>query len=227
MSQSTKFLPESERPYEKCLRFGAEFLTDAELLAVIIRIGTNGNSAVGLAREILQKKSGNLLALYELSLSELQTIPGIGSVKAIQLKCIAELSKRIAMTDRRCRIMLQDARSVAGYYMERLRHEQQEHLILSMFDTGCHLIQDVVLSIGTVNASLISPREIFVKALEHHAVQIILLHNHPSGVPFPSRQDIQVTKQIMEGGQLLGVTLADHIIIGDKQYYSFREQGML
>lgn len=227
MGITSKNLPESEQPYEKCERYGAEFLTDAELLAVIIRTGTCGNTAVELARSILLKKSGNLLVLYQMSLSELKTIPGIGRVKAIQLKCVAELSKRIAMTKQSYSVVLSDAESVASYYMEKLRHEEQEHLILSMFDTKCRLIQDVVLTIGTVNASYISPREIFMKALEHHAVHIILLHNHPSGSARPSRQDIEVTRQIMEGGRLLGIELADHIIIGDKQYYSFREQGML
>lgn len=227
MSITSKQLPESERPYEKCLARGAEFLSDAELLAVIIRTGTNGNTAVEVAKQILEAKSGNLLAVHQMSLMELQQIPGIGKVKAIQLKCVAELSKRIAMSNRIHEVVLQNARSVAAYYMERLRHEEREHVLLCMFDTKCRLIQDTVISVGTVNASLVSPREIFLMALEYHAVHIILVHNHPSGDILPSRQDIQITRQLLEGGRILGIALSDHIIIGDNQYFSFREQEML
>ena len=162
-----------------------------------------------------------------MSLKELQEVPGIGKVKAIQLKCIAELSKRIAQTGRQQAVVMQNAFSVADYYMEQLRHEEKEHLMLCMFDTKCHLIADSILSIGTVNASLISPREIFLKAFEYHAVYVILVHNHPSGNPLPSRQDIEVTRKIVEGGRLLEIELADHIIIGDKKYFSFKEQEML
>ena len=211
---TAKNLPVSEQPYEKCLKSGAASLSDAELLAVIIRCGTNGSSSTEVG-------------LYQMSLKELQEVPGIGKVKAIQLKCIAELSKRIAQTGRQQAVVMQNAFSVADYYMEQLRHEEKEHLMLCMFDTKCHLIADSILSIGTVNASLISPREIFLKAFEYHAGHVILVHNHPSGNPLPSRQDIEVTRKIVEGGRLLGIELADHIIIGDKKYFSFKEQEML
>ena len=214
---TAKNLPVSEQPYEKCLKSGAASLSDAELLAVIIRCGTNGSSSTEVAKQVLSKRTGNLLGLYQMSLKELQEVPGIGKVKAIQLKCIAELSKRIAQTGRQQAVVMQNAFSVADYYMEQLR----------MFDTKCHLIADSILSIGTVNASLISPREIFLKAFEYHAVHVILVHNHPSGNPLPSRQDIEVTRKIVEGGRLLGIELADHIIIGDKKYFSFKEQEML
>lgn len=227
MSITSKQLPESERPYEKCLAKGAEFLSDAELLAVIIRTGTSGHTSVEVAKQILEAKSGSLLAVHQMSLAELRQIPGIGKVKAIQLKCVAELSKRIAMSSRVHDVVLQSARSVASYYMERLRHEEREHVLLCMFDTRCRLIRDTVISVGTATASLVSPREIFLKALEYHAVHIILVHNHPSGDIQPSRQDIQITRQLLEGGRILGIALSDHIIIGDNQYFSFREQEML
>ena len=209
---TAKNLPVSEQPYEKCLKSGAASLSDAELLAVIIRCGTNGSSSTEVAKHVLSKRTGNLLGLYQMSLKELQEVPGIGKVKAIQLKCIAELSKRIAQTGRQQAVVMQNAFSVADYYMEQLRHEEKE---------------DSILSIGTVNASLISPREIFLKAFEYHAVHMILVHNHPSGNPLPSRQDIEVTRKIVEGGRLLEIELADHIIIGDKKYFSFKEQEML
>lgn len=223
----TNELPVSERPYEKCIMQGPEILSDAELLAVILRTGSSGQNAVELAEQILSHGTGDLLSLYALTTQQLMEIPGIGQVKAIQLKCIGELSQRIAKTSRRESITLSDAASVASYYMESLRHEEQEHLILCMFDNKCRLIRESLLTIGTANASLISPREIFVEAMANRAMQIILVHNHPSGNPTPSRQDMQVTRQIKEGGSLIGITLADHIIIGDNRYYSFKEQGML
>ncbi|MCI5493024.1 MAG: DNA repair protein RadC [Lachnospiraceae bacterium] len=227
MYKNSKNMTGTELPYEKCLAKGAEFLTDSELLAVILRTGTNGKTAVELARDILEADCGQLLNIYSLSLTELQQFAGIGQVKAIQLKCIGELSKRIACTERFRRIALQDARSVAVYYMEQLRHEQQERLIVCMFDAKCRLLGDEVVSIGTVNASLISPREIFLKAMEHRAVRIILLHNHPSGMAVPSQSDKNVTEQVSQAGALIGIDLSDHIIIGDNEYYSFREHGLL
>ena len=224
-----KEMYKEDRPYEKCEKFGAENLTDTELLAILIRTGTKGENSLELSRKLLYKNGfhNGLAGIHKWSLDELIQIKGIGKVKAIQLKCIAELSKRIAQTGRQPTVVMQNAFSVADYYMEQLRHEEKEHLMLCMFDTKCHLIADSILSIGTVNASLISPREIFLKAFEYHAVHVILVHNHPSGNPLPSRQDIEVTRKIVEGGRLLGIELADHIIIGDKKYFSFKEQEML
>ena len=224
-----KEMYKEDRPYEKCEKFGAENLTDTELLAILIRTGTKGENSLELSRKLLYKNGfhNGLAGIHKWSLDELIQIKGIGKVKAIQLKCIAELSKRIAQTGRQQAVVMQNAFSVADYYMEQLRHEEKEHLMLCMFDTKCHLIADSILSIGTVNASLISPREIFLKAFEYHAVHVILVHNHPSGNPLPSRQDIEVTRKIVEGGRLLGIELADHIIIGDKKYFSFKEQEML
>lgn len=227
MYKKTKNRTDKELPYEKCLARGVEYLSNAELLAVIIRTGTNGKTAVEVGNDILELQSGNLLNLYKLSLSELQKVSGIGEVKAIQLKCIGEISKRIASTNRFSQIALGDARAVATYYMEQLRHEDREHLLLSMYDSKCRLLGDVVISIGTVNASLVSPREIFIKAMEYHAVHIILLHNHPSGIATPSQSDKNVTNRVRQCGELLGIELSDHIIIGDNEYYSFKEHGLI
>ena len=224
---TVKELPESEKPYEKCLRFGAEYLSDAELLAVIIRTGTAGRKSVDVAQDLLSRGEKSLLNLYRFSIRELKTIPGIGMVKAIQLKCLAEITKRMTKATRIREISLSSASSVAAYYMEELRHEDREKLILSMFDAQCVLLGDEVISVGTVNASLVSPREVFLRALMKQAVHIILLHNHPSGMPLPSTQDKLVTRRIQEGGELLGIHLSDHIIIGDNQYFSFKEEHLL
>lgn len=224
---TVKELPESEKPYEKCLHYGAEYLSDAELLAVIIRTGTTGKKSIELAQEILNQKEKSFLNLYHMSLKEFTEIPGIGTVKAVQLKCLAEITKRLTRTIRIRAVSLNSASSVAAYYMEELRHEDKEKLMVCMFDSKCVLLGDKLLSVGTVNASLISPREVFKQALLSQAVYIILLHNHPSGNPLPSTQDKMVTRKIQECGEMLGIHLSDHIIIGDNQYFSFKEKNLL
>lgn len=223
-----ELLPEN-RPYEKCLASGTESLTDTELLAVIIRTGTKGMSAVALADRILNLSCSNegLLGICHLSRQELMELPGIGLVKAIQIKCIGELSKRIATKRARKALAFTQPLSIADYYMEQLRHEEQEQMICMMLDTKNHFIGDEIISRGTVNASLISPREIFLLALRYHAVHLILIHNHPSGDATPSEDDRILTRRICEAGDLLGISVLDHIIIGDHQYMSFREEKYL
>lgn len=227
LHMTMKEMPKSEQPREKFFSCGAQALSDAELLAVILRNGTREMTALQLAQAVLAQKDQNLLNLVYMNTEEMKRIPGIGQVKAAQLKCIAELARRIAKSSRGKDICLSDPASIAYYYMETLRHEPKETLILAMFNAKCSLLADEVISIGTVNYSLVSPREIFIKALECHAVHIVLLHNHPSGDPTPSEADIQVTQRVMESGNILGIALADHIIIGDNQYISFRENGLL
>lgn len=222
-----KEMPESEQPREKFFRFGASALSDAELLAVILRSGTRDRTALQLAQALLSRGNQNLLNLVHMNPEDMKKISGIGPVKAAQLKCIAELAARIAQTDRGRNLCLSDPESVAYYYMESLRHEPKEKLLLAMFDAKSSLLRDEVISVGTVNFSLVSPREIFIKALECHAVHIVLLHNHPSGDPTPSEADIEVTQRVMDSGSILGIALADHIIIGDNRYVSFRENGLL
>ncbi|MDO5381834.1 MAG: DNA repair protein RadC [Eubacteriales bacterium] len=214
------------RPYEKCVEYGPEFLTDTELLATIIRSGTSGKSAVDLSKELLSMRNGNkLLSLIDASIDELKQIKGIGTAKAVQIKCICELSRRISKQSAFSNINFSSPESIAGYYMEDLRHLDKEHLILSMLDTKLKLIRDVTLSVGTVNGSLLSTREIFIEALKNRAVYIVLLHNHPSGDSTPSGCDIETTKKVCEAGRLLGIQLIDHIIIGDNNYTSLKEYG--
>ena len=168
-----------------------------------------------------------LLGLLHCSVSDLKKIHGIGTVKAVQLKCIGELSKRIASTAARISLDFNSPDSIAAYYMEDMRYYRQEHLKLLMLNTRSRLIGESEISRGTVNMSVISPRELFIEALQKNAVYIILLHNHPSGDPMPSREDILVTQRIREGGSLLGIELLDHIIIGDNCYVSLAEQKLL
>jgi len=222
-----KELPDSEKPYEKFLNYGPESLSDAELLAVIIKSGTNGLKSVEVAQNFLNQKNRNLMNLFDVSYEEMLHMKGIGKVKAIQLKCIAELSNRITTTRYVQRVALRDARTIAMYFMEKLRHETQELLVLCMFDSKCRLLAEEVISKGSVNSSIVPPREIFLTALQRRAVHIVLLHNHPSGISVPSKEDDEVTRRIAECGQLIGIPLSDHIIIGDHNYYSYRESGLL
>ena len=217
-SFTTKELPESERPYEKFWKYGATALSDAELLAIVIKSGSSKMTAVDVARSFLSQKDRNLMNLYEMSYDEMKKIHGIGDVIAMQLKCIAELSTRIANTRHFEGIQMRSAATVAEYYMEQLRHEQQEKLIVCMFDSKCKWLGDSVVTTGSVSSSIVPPREIFICAL---------VHNHPSGRAVPSGEDNTVTARIAEAGKLLGIALSDHIIIGDRTYFSYREAGYL
>ena len=219
-----------DMPYEKFLKFGPESLSEAELLAIILRTGTKNCSAVSLAEKILSLSKGKqkgLNALHHISLSELMEIPGIGEVKAVKIKCIGELSKRMARERAEDELRFDLPSTVASYFMEELRHEEKEMILLLSLDSRLHLIEKYVLSIGTVNASLLAPREVFVRALKCQASSVILLHNHPSGDATPSREDLLVTGKIKETGELVEIPLIDHIIIGDGCYTSLKEKNLL
>lgn len=216
----------AELPYERFLRFGPENLTEAELLAIIIRIGTKEKSALQLAEQVLSlaryPKEG-LLGLYDVTLDELCSISGIGEVKAVRLKCLAELSMRMSTARAREGLNFTSSGQVAAYFMEKLRHRTTECVILVCLDAKGQMICERRLSEGSVNMSLISPREIFLAALESRAVNILLVHNHPSGDPTPSMADREFTYQAQEAGFQIGIPLLDHIVIGDNRYVSFKE----
>lgn len=220
---------EDERPYEKCLKRGVTSLSDAELLAVILRTGSRGEDAVSLATRILKqsREYKGLLSINHLTIKELLQINGIGTVKAIQMICLSEISRRMAKATREEGLKLMTPQSVANYYMEDMRHLTIEQILLVMMDSKSKIVDDMVLSTGTVNASLLAPREVFLHALRAGAVNIILLHNHPSGDPAPSREDIETTKRVLEAGRIIGIKLLDHIIIGDNQYISLKEKGFI
>ena len=231
MKQTIRELPESERPYEKCIKWGPSSLSDSELLAVILRSGVQGTNSLVLANQILSLTKDTsypgLLGLLHMSIPDLMKVNGIGKVKAVQLKCIGELSKRMASAVARPRLSFNEPITIAKYYMEHLRHEEQEVLIVMLLDGRNHLLKEETISRGTVNGTLITPREIFMEALKYHAVAVVLVHNHPSGDPTPSECDREITERVYTSGELLGVKLLDHIVIGDQKYISFREQGML
>ncbi len=224
-----KDLPQTERPYEKFQACGPDCMTDAELLAIIIRVGTKEKHAVELMNTVLQasSKGAGLVGLSKLSVRELREIPGIGPVKAIQLKCVMELAIRLSKQETKGEIRFNQPCSIADYYMLEYRFKEREELVLIMLDTKGKLLRDAVISSGTINYSIVEPREVFVTAFQYHAVQIILLHNHPSGDPTPSKEDINATKRIQKAGEIVGIELIDHIIIGDNRYISMRERDLM
>ncbi len=223
-----KDLPESDRPYEKCQIYGVTSLTDAELLAVIIRTGTRNCQSVELAQRILSISGQyeGILSIHHVTMENLLELKGIGLVKAIQILCVAELAKRLAKAsvDRR---EFQSPKEVAEAYMESMRHLEKEEVRLLLFDGKHRFIKEVIISVGTVNASICNPREIFIEALNAKAVYMILLHNHPSGDPTPSGEDIRITKKLRDGANMIGIPLSDHIIIGEHCYTSFKEKGLI
>ena len=224
---SIKQLPNSERPYEKLEMYGEKTLSNSELLAIILKTGTKDLSVLDLARSLLSECQGNLLNLYELSYEQLLEMKGIGPAKAAQLKAVAELSTRIAKTGRGYRLLLDSPSSIADYYMEEMRHRREEVFMGAFFDSKCKFLGDSLIATGSVSYAYISPAELFRKALIRNAVMIVVLHNHPSGDPAPSDEDIRMTEDLNRGAKLLGLKLADHIVIGDHQYFSFHENQLL
>lgn len=222
-------LQKEERPYEKCMEQGPDSLTNAELLAILLRTGTKGQNVLELARYLLGPECGNegLLNIHYFTLEQLRKIKGIGGVKAVQILCLSELAKRLAKTAAKEGMIMNEPSTIAAYYIEDMRHKKQEHMKVLMLNAKSKFLGEKDISKGTVNASLVSPRELFIEALEKNAVSIILLHNHPSGDPTPSQNDLLVTKRVQNAGALIGIDLLDHIIIGNNCYISFAEENLL
>lgn len=226
MSYNIKELPLTERPYEKLEKYGPAALTDAELLAIIIRTGSRKEASTLLASRILSLDQRGLAAIHILDTNQLMSINGVGRVKALQLKALSEISKRMAKSTSIEKLCINSPSSIAKIYMEEMRYHEREHFKVIFLNTKNAIIGDEDISIGTVNASLVDPREIFKMALMYKAVHLILMHNHPSGIPTPSQNDIDVTKRMVKAGHVLGIEILDHIIIGDGNYISLKEQSL-
>ena len=221
--------PLSERPYEKCLESGPESLSDGELLAVLLRSGTRDCSSLELAWTILEKHPvyKGIAGLYHLNLPMLKEIPGIGNVKAIEILCVGELSRRLARATVDLDTDFSSPEYVAAYFMENMRHLETEKVMLLLLDGRHRLLKEISLSEGDCNSAIVSVKAIFLEAFRYEASSIILIHNHPSGYPEPSREDLVLTRRVKEAGELLGISWLDHIIIGDRCFVSMREQKMM
>lgn len=214
-----------ERPREKMILNGASSLSDAELLAILIRTGNKELNAIQLARLIIDKVD-NIRYLQDITLEELNSIKGIGISKATQIKAALELGRRIA-SYRPPKYKIKNPWDIYKYYMESLRYQYKEIFKIVLLNTKNEIITDIDISIGTLNSSLVHPREVFREAIRRSSNKIILLHNHPSGNAEPSKEDKNVTKRLKECGDLIGVEVIDHIIIGDGVYFSFKENMLI
>ena len=227
-TKTMKELPLSERPYEKFETEGAEKLSEKELLTVIIRTGTKLKRADEVALKVLESCGADgIQALWNMDIKQLCHIPGIGRVKAIQILCVCELAKRLARGKRILGTKVSSPEDIVSYYNVHLKFQEKEQLILLVLDSKNRISSEEILSIGTINATIADPREIFSMALKKNGVSIILLHNHPSGDPIPSTEDILSTKRIVEAGNIIGIPLNDHIIIGQNTYVSMRGENYL
>lgn len=226
MSERISDIPDTERPFEKFKTSGLDALSDKELLALILRSGTKDCNCLELAGKVLDKANG-ITGFPGSSVEDFKRISGIGEVKASQIVCIGELARRIAKTRHPQSEPLNTASVIADKYMEDLRHLKEEHILLLLLDSKFRLNKEVTLGIGSVNRTILSPREVMVNAMRYEAVNLILLHNHPSGDPNPSEDDIAITERIRRSGEIVNIPLCDHVIIGDKAYYSFADAGLL
>lgn len=225
-----KDLPLSERPYEKLEKLGSEMLSNSELLAIIIKTGNKKESSLDLANRILSRDDRNkgLSFLYELSIEQLREIEGIGRVKAIQIKALTELSKRMAATfNVHLKKALTSPVDVCALLMEEMRHMKKEVFKAILLDVKNNVIKQVNISVGSLNSSIVHPREAFSEAVKASCSGIIFVHNHPSGDPEPSREDIETTGRLMDAGNILGIKVLDHVIMGDGKYISLKEKGYM
>lgn len=219
-----KDIPISERPYEKLEMYGAESLSNAELLAIIIKSGTKDETVIEVAQKVLSLKdntsSDDLRFLQDISIKEFMSIKGIGKVKAIQLKAVSELTKRISRPINSPKIVIKTPEAIANILMPELRYEKREVLKLVILNNKNVLQKIVNISQGATNSVLVEPKEILLESIKAQANRIILVHNHPSGDPTPSNDDFRVTDRIFECADMMGIELLDHIVIGDGKYES-------
>lgn len=221
-----KELPEGERPREKLLKHGVQKLSNAELMAIIIRTGVAERTAVELSQDILNYFDG-LNGLFNLSVEELKNIKGVGLAKAAQIITLTELSKRLLVSREEDKSVVQTPQDVVGLVMPRLRFLEQEVFGLVLLNIKNQVISTPFISKGGLNSSIVHPRDVFKEAIRRNSAAIILFHNHPSGVPTPSEEDIDITKRLIEAGELIGINVLDHIVIGGSLFISMKEKEMI
>jgi len=225
--KSIRDWPEDERPRERLLRFGANELSTAQLLAIILRTGGKNKSALELAREVLTRFS-NLKEIEDASIAEFSGLKGMGDAKIAQLKAAFELGRRLLMKEKQNvsqKPCFKNSEQVYNYYMPRVYGIKKERFLCTLLDTKNRVFKEMIISEGTLASSLVHPREVFRYAIKEAAASVLFVHNHPSGDPSPSRDDIDITKRLIETGKVIGINVLDHIIIGDGRYFSFMEKG--
>src|SRR5690606_6536937 len=218
-------VPEEERPRERLVQLGAEHCSNAELIAILLRTGTSSESVIALASRVLSK-AGGIRGLTNTTLEELMEIRGIGMAKAVQLLAGIELGRRISRAMPEERMTIRSPRDAAEMVRDELRYLKQEHFSCLFLNTNNRVIHKECIFVGSLDTSVVHPREVFREAIRRSSAGIICVHNHPSGDPHPSREDIDVTYRLYEAGEIVGVELMDHIIVGDGCYFSLKEKGM-
>jgi DNA repair protein RadC len=223
-----KELPLEERPREKMLTKGAQALSNAELMAILLRTGTKNDSVLRIAERLLKKyENMGVAGLASLGPQELSKIKGIGPAKAVTVVAAIELGKRLNLARASEKSVIRSAQDIADLLMSRLRYEPREHFMIALLSTRNHVLAVPTISIGSLSASIVHPRELFREAINHSAAAVILVHNHPSGDPTPSPEDINLTKKIVSAGNILEIHVLDHVIIGDNKYVSLKEKGII
>ena len=225
MTYKIKDLPDNERPRERLIKNGAMALSDAELLAIILRSGTANENVISLCTRLL--KQYNLKKLSRITINALKTINGIGEAKACQILACFALGRRLAVLKQEKTSGIKTAKDIAKLMLPELQDLKKEHLVGVYLDARAKIIKKETIFIGSLDANIIHPREIFKVALLESAAAVILVHNHPSGDPHPSDSDIEITKQLVQAGEVMGVTLIDHIIIGNNKFVSLQEKGYI
>lgn len=220
-----KDLPENERPREKLTKYGAEVLSNAELLAILIRTGTKNQSAIDIGYRLLGNEDG-IGFILDSRVEELTEVYGIGPAKAVQLKAAVELGKRLATQTYHKEVFIRCSKDAAAVVMEDMRYLKKEYMKAILLNIKCGLVSIEEISIGSINSSIVHPREVFAPAIKKSCASLILVHNHPSGDPTPSQEDLNVTRRLVEGGKILGIEVVDHIIIGDGKYVSLKDKGI-
>ena len=220
-------LPADDRPREKLIEHGPDILSNSELLAILIRTGTTERSALDIARELTENDGLYSNIAQARSVADLSKIKGLGPAKAATILAAVELGRRVAGADPQKKVKLSSPEACVSYLMPRMRYEQQEKFLVLLLDSKNQLLKCQQVSEGTLNASVVHPREVFAPAMLHRAACVLAAHNHPSGDPAPSIEDRKLTQALKATGTVMGIPLLDHIIIGDGRYFSFRENGYL
>ena len=227
MTIKIKELPEEDRPRERLMQYGVENLSNEELLAILLKTGTKSKSAKDLASTLLASFK-NINNLDNVNYKMLSNINGIGIAKACTIVTAIELGKRVKNTVNKLNnIQLKDSDTVFKYFNSIFNNKKQEHFYCIYLDNKKMIIETKLLFIGTVNQSIVHPREVYKEAISLSASAIICVHNHPSGIVDPSRDDIELTKRLIEIGYLMGIKIVDHLIIGHNNYFSFADEGMI
>lgn len=226
---SVKQWPEDEKPHERMLKNDPGALTASQLIAILLWTGSEGKNVLDLAMEIL-RRYGNFRAMAEATIHELCDIKGVGPKKAAQIKAAFEIGKRVAsypLSKKRRILSSKDVYDVYRHYIQYFHGLKKEVFRLVMLDGKNRIFSDYTVSEGCLTSSIVHPREVYIQAIKNSAASVIFLHNHPSGDPSPSPEDIEITKRLVAAGELLGIKVLDHIVMGEGEYLSFADKGLL